>query len=441
LALRATSGKAINNILDAMTFASFVTPEQFPPVIKSTAPLAIAILALLAGHDALRTTVDPRPPHAVTYYTPDTSSVRANALALTLDDKTISLLEDPTTKGSPRKDATLTTDKLIFPDSTISLYEVLRWTRGELKVGNGIVSAQSLNHQWAQLNDPAFIPPAADLSTMNDLKTHMDDLTKVLLRAFRAAQAQAGAGTADVVYASLGAWLITRVLPCNPQSLTYAPDLKLSELCAAGTGWPGYSAANNGGPVGELANRLADLVGAQKTIGDNPLAIKKTSEQITAVAKLPYQIEYTQKSWVFTYVTPVVGYATIGKDGGTIGYTGVQIHWFPNEVDKPQWANGGSDVGRAFALELGAGFGGSFGPNDRYDGPGKLPVLFAGLALHLIPYTSITGGVAIFDSRASALPGENVHLTAAPYFGLNVQVNVPGLIGGMFSSTTTTKTN
>lgn len=454
---RRNAGPAILAILEAFggPGKNVVTPEQFPPVLERKLPFPRALLALLVGHNALRPQVetleakDKKLVRVIEQYTLD-ASVKVNGVGLSMDDKKIVVYESPTSAKGAQKDLSpVTTEQLLLPDSTISLYELLRWTRGEVKFGNAYVSASDLATSWAKLSKADYVPSAQEVKDLKAVSARMHQLSDAIRRAFQAYnESKNPAGGADIVYAALGEWLTgvdddhRRVAGCNPlTSQPFAPQVTAAKLCGKGVGWPGYAPDHDGGPVGELYTRIDELVNALDVLAANPLTVRKAVENVTVVQTLRYQILFTQKSWIFTYVTPTVGYASITKDGGTVGYLAVQIHLFPNELDEPQWVNGRDDWRRAFALELGAGFGGKFGPDDRYDGPGDLPILFAGLAFHPLAYTSISGGVAIFDRRSSLISGEAPKLDAALYLGANVQINVPALIGGMFATPSSTSTN
>jgi hypothetical protein len=91
------------------------------------------------------------------------------------------------------------------------------------------------------------------------------------------------------------------------------------------------------------------------------------------------------------------------------------------------WSNGfASDWSRSFALELGfAPNVSSFGPDKRFAGYSGFPPVFGGVALHIIPYTSLSFGGVLLDRKGSSLAEERPHATLKPYLGLNVQFNIP----------------
>jgi hypothetical protein len=167
---------------------------------------------------------------------------------------------------------------------------------------------------------------------------------------------------------------------------------------------------------------------------------------LTTTAPENLRVSFRSKSWAFSYVTPIVGYAGVLRPDETFGlfYLGAQIHLYPNPVDDVQWRSGvtAKDLRRALALELGiAPYQSSVGPDMRYGGPGSLPPLFLGAAVHLLPYTSLTVGAAFVDRRNSTLPQEQPHTVVTPYLGLTVQLNIPDLIRTASGTTSDTETS
>jgi hypothetical protein len=154
---------------------------------------------------------------------------------------------------------------------------------------------------------------------------------------------------------------------------------------------------------------------------------------LTTTAPENLRVSFRSKTWVFSYVTPILGYAGVLRPDETFGvfYLGAQIHLDPNPVDDVQWRSGVTvkDLRRALALELGiAPYQSNVGPDMRYGGPGSLPPLFVGAALHILPYTSVTFGAAIVDRRHSTVLQEEPHTIVTPYLGFTIQLNIPDLI-------------
>ncbi|HEX4418174.1 MAG TPA: hypothetical protein VH165_09770 [Kofleriaceae bacterium] len=136
-----------------------------------------------------------------------------------------------------------------------------------------------------------------------------------------------------------------------------------------------------------------------------------------------------EQSWVFTYFAPFIGYAFIGRggdDSASYTYTGIQFHLYANPANDPLWSHGFSeDWNRAWAIELGFGLKNSnFGTDSRYSGALGLVPINVSLALHIIPYTSISLGVGLVDRRESVLPSDNGRISPTFLIGFNVVPNV-----------------
>lgn len=191
-----------------------------------------------------------------------------------------------------------------------------------------------------------------------------------------------------------------------------------------------------------VAEHLRTLV-AQKLAFDAAAAdltfVASTQSQLGGPQPIPFHIGFDQKTWLFSYVTPTVGYAQIDSHDGWFStlYFAAQIHLFPNPVDDPMWRHGfARDLPRAFALELGLGSNlSSFGPDNRYRGVFGLPTPFVAIALHPLPYTSISVGEALIERRTTVLSVESPHWAPSFFIGLNVQLNVPDLIRSQKPST------
>lgn len=161
--------------------------------------------------------------------------------------------------------------------------------------------------------------------------------------------------------------------------------------------------------------------------------VASTQTQLGGPQPIPFHVGFDQKTWLFSYVTPTIGYAQIDSHDGWFStlYFAAQIHVFPNPVDDPMWRYGVTirDLKRSFALELGLASNlSSFGPDDRYRGVFGLPAPFVAIALHPLPYTSISFGEALLERRTTVLAMESPHWAPSFFIGLNVQLNVPDLI-------------
>jgi hypothetical protein len=191
-----------------------------------------------------------------------------------------------------------------------------------------------------------------------------------------------------------------------------------------------------------VADNLKTLV-AQKlafdAATDNLTFVASAQSQLGGPQPIPFHIGFDQKTWLFSYVTPTVGYAQIDSHDGWFStlYFAAQIHLFPNPVDDPMWRHGvARDLKRSFALELGLGSNlSSFGPDNRYRGVFGLPAPFVAIAVHPLPYTSVSFGEALVERRSSVLSVESPHWAPSFFIGLNVQLNVPDLIRSQKPST------
>jgi hypothetical protein len=168
----------------------------------------------------------------------------------------------------------------------------------------------------------------------------------------------------------------------------------------------------------------------------------KDAIRYEASEPIPLEIEFNESTWVFSYLTPVVGYAEINADGGfAVSYVAVQLHFVPNPGNRVLWSQGASDFWRSFALELGFSptINSGFGPDNRYTGYSGFAPVFGGVALHILPYTSVTFGEALVDRKSSSLANERPQHTFEPFIGFNVQFNIPEYVREASKVDTTVK--
>ncbi|MCX5748247.1 MAG: hypothetical protein NT062_37825, partial [Proteobacteria bacterium] len=167
---------------------------------------------------------------------------------------------------------------------------------------------------------------------------------------------------------------------------------------------------------------------------------------VTTTAALPVRVAFDATPWLFSYVTPALGTAGILRTDESFGlaFVAVQLHLEPNPVADLQWRDGVTlpELRRAVALEIGVALrAGSFGTDRRFDGPGRFPALFAGLAVHVLPYTSVSFGAAFLDQKRSTLAEEAPHLVVSPYLGVSLQLNLPDLLRDAASPSSHTRAN
>jgi hypothetical protein len=187
--------------------------------------------------------------------------------------------------------------------------------------------------------------------------------------------------------------------------------------------------------LASLIQQLHDLVQEDQTwraAKEKLLDESRRVVTVTSTAPTSLRVSFASKTWVFSYLTPIIGYAGVARTDESFGlfYLGAQLHFAPNPVDDVLWSHGvtARDLRRAVALELGvAPTGKAFGPDARFSGPGGLPPIFLGLAVHIVPYTSLSVGALLTDRKRSTLAQEDPHLAVSPYVGVTLQLNLPDL--------------
>jgi hypothetical protein len=301
-----------------------------------------------------------------------------------------------------------TTDTLAIGDGLV-LYDLIQLGHGKIHVDTEWVSLAAVGERLSGLgleewtpDDAAFLTAAA--TQLHRLADYVDAATSGAKCPQRALDATEAEQTSDAVRHHLGEWLVCQ----------HVDDGLLSELA-------------------EQLDELEREDQAWRAAKDKLVARSKRIATITTTAPVATRVEFASRTWAFSYVTPIVGYAGIIRPDESFGlfYLGAQIHLAPNPIDDVLWRDGvtTADLRRSVALELGlAPTGSSFGPDHRYDGAAGLPPIFVGLAVHVVPYTSITFGGTILDRKQSSLVEEQPKAIFAPYIGFTLQLNVPDLI-------------
>jgi hypothetical protein len=368
----------------------------------ATDPFAQAVATMLARSSALLPQVRGK---SVALYTTD-GKMEVRALQLLDDGRSIRVAASTAPAGDTARVLTATTDTLAVTDQ-IMLYDLIQLGQGRVRVEKDWTTLSALGDRVAALGseswgseDEAYL--AAATAQLRRLANFVDIVTTGVscnTKGFAASEAEQ---TSDAVRRHLGEWLVCQHVDSGAlEALTE----QLDELAGASAGW---QAAKN-----------------------RVLAHDRQLVTLTTTSVLDTRAERESRTWLFSYVTPMVGWAGILRPDESFGlfYLGVQVHLAPNPVDDPQWSHGARDLPRALALELGvAPYSGSFGPEHRYGGIGALPPIFIGLAFHAIPYTSLTFGGSLLERRNSTIPEERTHTTFAPYLGVSVQLNLPDLI-------------
>jgi hypothetical protein len=421
-----------------------IKPYNFPVLVD--APFASAVAAMLALNNQLQPVIHPGRQSLIGYFTKAGKIVRA--VGLTASGQ-IRVATDTGGRTAEVLDATAAA--LAIPDSPSTLQDLLELAGGRLPFGKEYLEPGAYHQRIAPIL-VAFAQPltpdqAAVLASAHDSLAALHQTLVHIHDAYDGKQRPVEGSKAAILW-DLGKWLETTVeTPCNPRQWVGWGQVATDEAgCMANpgkrAGWATYVSQTStleGAPLAIVVSDLWDFKGAQALW----VAVRPTINQRSTTAfshTISTTIEVTRETWVFSYLSPVVGYAAASpvRDGShegiTLHYFAVQLHVKPNPAHLPAGGIG------MFALEVGASPGiGSFGPDQRYRGIGNISPVFAGLAVHLIPYTAVSAGVLFGERRSSTVGQEDYHTFGAGYVGLTVDLNIPQLVVG--SKTTTTTTN
>ena len=359
----------------------------------ATDPFAGAVATMLARNAALLPQVRGK---GVALFTTD-GKLEVRTLQLLDDGRSIRVA----TSASPAEARVLTatTDELEVADG-ITLFDLVQLGQGKLRVDKDWTTLSELGDKAAALGSESWT--ADDAAYLASADEHLRRLANFVDIVTTGASCTGSPQEGDAVRRQLGQWLVCQHV--------------------------------DAGALESLVEQLDELQGADaawKAAKDKVFARDKQLVTLTTTSVADARAERAPRTWLFSYVTPVAGYAGILRPDESFGlfYLGAEIHLAPNPVDEIQWKRGSQDLLRAVALELGiAPYGGSFGPEHRYGGLGALPPVFVGVAFHAIPYTSVTVGGAFLERRNSTVPEERTHTTFAPYIGLALQLNLPDLL-------------
>jgi hypothetical protein len=387
----------------------------------STDPFAHATATMLARAAALLPQVRPGAKPAVALYTTD-GRLEVRAVQVLDDGRSIRVASSKAPRGDQARVLTATTDTLAVADG-ITLYDLIQLGQGRVHIDERSESQQGgprgADKDWISLaalgdrvsalgldtwtaDDAAYLHAAT--AHMKRLADFVDLVTTGVACKPGPLDSNEAEHTADAVRRHLGEWLVCQHIDAG--ALEVLTD-QLEELGKEDDSW---RAARD-----KLAEHSKRIV------------------TVTATSPLATRVGFASRTWAFSYVTPIAGYAGVLRADDAFGlmYLGAQIHFEPNPVADGQWRHGvtAHDLRRAVALEIAvAPNRSSFGPEHRYDGPGALPPVLVGLALHVIPYTSFTFGGIVLDRKLSTLPQEQAHTIVAPYIGFTLQLNLPDLI-------------
>ena len=430
--------EALATLLDAWLNDSVALPGDSgdSDYASTDEPLAELIARLLAREGKLYPKVEDGGVH----FYDESGRLKVNQLGLLDNWSGVRLRQDlDRVDGSKQVALKVDLSKVVIPDTGITVLDLLNLARGKLRLGTTKTDIDSL---FIDRLDPAM-QGRNGADELGAIVKGLDDWASMF---------SANATRTHVV---LQAWLRSSVLT-DCSSPTFAGPLTKAHFAPAGPGGPvvecdiaevgrlGFAADKN--PLEALTSRLADYGRARAQLAelDTKAAVDNLSVSRWADAPLHLKVDMSQKTFVTTYVTLVVGSArflNVPEPFSTL-YTGVQIYLFPNPIDEPMWTNGTSDARRLVGLELGfVPKGARFGPGDRYTTPPKFPITpFVGLSLQPIPYGTISLGRFWAGSRSTALPQQAPQLVGGWYFGASVQANIPDLVralasGGVNSST------
>jgi len=384
-----------------------VMPPQASVVWADVAsdPFAQAVANLLTHTGALLPQV--QKPQGVALFTPD-GKLQVKALQLLDDGRTIRVAASKAPTGTQARVLTATTDTLQISER-LTLYDLIQLGNRRIRVGKDWIGLKELGDGIAQLGleqwmaeDSTFLVDAqAQLKRLSDFVDLSTSGVTCTPKVYAASEAEQ---TNDAIRRQLGDWLA-----CQKADAAAIETMReqVASLIKEDEDWKAAKA--------KLVSKSRRIV------------------TLTSTAPTPMRVSFASRTWVFSYVTPMIGYAGVLRPDETFGlfYLGAQIHLDPNPIDDVQWKHGltTKDLRRAVALEIGiAPYRTSFGPDMRYEGPGELPPLFVGAAVHVLPYTSVTFGGTIIERRNSTLSQEEPHTIIAPYLGLTLQLNLPDLV-------------
>jgi hypothetical protein len=323
--------------------------------------------------------------------------------------------------GDRTRVLTATTDTLMIADG-LELDDLLQLGHGRIRVDRASITLDALAARVAALGlEEWTVEDAAFLNGALAQLRRLDQYAEAVATNTACRTGPIGNDEAELTPAStdrhLGEWLACRKI--DLKALDTLVEL-LDDLVKEDAAW----------------NSARDKVGARS----------RRLVTVTTTAALPLHVTIETPTWVFSYLTPVLGAVGVVRTDESfgLGFVGVELHVEPNPVNEVQWSHGitAHDLRRAFALEIGlAPTDDDFGPDRRFGGPGKLPPLFFGLALHIIPYTSLSFGAAILDRKRSTLAEEDPHLVVSPYVGLSIQLNLPDLIRHAVQPSSNTRAN
>jgi hypothetical protein len=419
--------------------------------------LADAVIGLLA--DGYKVVVPAMEPIAGTdkkrirFYTPDGKlQIRYLFLPSDLSTLVIADVDNPTTPQH-RQVLGVKAGEMLLPDSKLTLRDLLEFINGrvrfndtegyvELPRARVMLKTIELARRYS-LPDPAELQ---ELEVAVDKLAQLEGFIRRALRSFHDMQKEGHAPNVDMtpktIMQSLGRWLSTQLASCAGPECGAVDE---TELDPQFWPWPNYRSIADS-PLNRLIDTLRQFINATNAWNKElkKLELALTVPSVKSMAPMfEIIIETTQKSWIFSYVTLSTGFSVIINTPHPfwVHQVGLQLFFWPNNIDDPMWRNGIYDLRRFFFLEAGvATTAGPFGPENRYAGPpginfeSTVPPLFFGAGLQILPYPSVSTGVAVLGRRSSTLLQEEVARMASPYVGISIQLNLPDAIKAISKS-------
>lgn len=462
----ARASGVLRRLLEDWTAGNVTRDVQIPAVLEVTGPkphpLGLATRALLARRGAILVSVvktggTPK----LAFFGPG-GKPEVGALSIQSDD--LLRIGDEQFRPSSQKVLEVKAAELILAGAAtaneVTLRDLLEVLRGRVRYESRYVGIDEISKRLATVENHLAKPSEAEVKAMGEVAGRMKELSAFIDRATARKRSSASrpddATVASIEY-DIGKFLVEK-WPLADGSGQEAPLV----ACAETTGqtwfptsrerycrdpakqevetWPGFT--KNAAPFYTFATQWENLTDARSSLLSGDINLETVKVDLTQLGPtLKPRVEFTQRTWVFSYLTPVTGaaIAVSPADSFAVPYIGAQLHLVPNPVDKPMWTNGARDFARLLALEAGMVTGtGPFGADDRYGGPSGFPPVVFGLASHPLPYTSLTLGGMILERRLSTLKEETPTPYLSLFVGLNVQANIPDLVSQLTTTTAAT---
>ncbi len=438
--------------------------KNAPAVVDASSSLtpietdwAAALVRLQARHRVVvRDVLNPAATPRLSFFTED-GRTEVKFISLLPDLENVRLVQDLEARpqmGPKQDDKWILLDqskpaelkKLTLPDSSATMLDLFELGRGRLRIGTGYMKLSEITKPVGAAAFPK-VPTPTELTQLTEASGRLAELGKVL-RASLGADIQA-----DPILQHLGRWQHGKLMPCGAIEAGLLP-VRSRPLCAATPPadpkgvWPGFAdIATN--PVGEIETALNDYVGAAQRWSKFRPALQAALRTVRVHKAYStahtIRIRATRSSFFSTFLMPSTGVRLVPIDGEAlvIPSVGVNLFFWPNPVDAPMWSGYWLDeFRRSFAIELALGTESTnIGPQQRYSGvaDGDFPPLFVGLGLHVIPYTTLSAGVAFLERRRSSLVEEQPTLFVSQYFSASLQLNLPDIITAVAGRGTSSK--